>query len=116
MVEKASRHASHTGDLHIGDIVIPCAVLDDGTRVISERGITTAVLGTRSGASKRRKRKSRDGGAPRPIFLAPTNLAPFISKELLAGPLNPLAYHVDQLTQGQRLRNLGPRSYIGFEA
>ena len=34
--------AKRAGTLEIGDISIPCAVLADGTRVLSERAITKA--------------------------------------------------------------------------
>jgi hypothetical protein len=44
------------GILAIGDVNIPCAVLSDGTRVLSENGIANAILGGRSGASKRKKK------------------------------------------------------------
>lgn len=47
--------ATHCGELVIVDISIPCAVLNDGRRVLSENGITVAILGGRSGASKRAK-------------------------------------------------------------
>ena len=43
--------ATHQGKIKIGEKEIPCAVLEDGTRVLSETGITNAVLGGRSGAS-----------------------------------------------------------------
>lgn len=35
--------ATHKGVLHIGDLEIPCFVLDDGRRVISGRGMTAAI-------------------------------------------------------------------------
>ncbi len=35
--------ATHKGELKIGDLVIPCFVLDDGRRVISGRGMTAAI-------------------------------------------------------------------------
>ena len=35
--------ATHQGILHIGDVEIPCFVLEDGTRVISGRGMTKAI-------------------------------------------------------------------------
>jgi hypothetical protein len=37
------RKATHQGVLRIGDIELPCFVLDDGTRVISGRGMTKAI-------------------------------------------------------------------------
>ena len=73
-------------------IKIPCAVLNNGIRVISENGITNAILGSRSGYSKRRTRAAKAGGAPLPIFLAPERLKPFIPKSLIDGPLRPLKY------------------------
>lgn len=84
--------ATHEGVLHIGNLAIPCAVLEGGTRVLSENGITQALLGSRSGASKRLKRASQELGAPVPLFLAPKNLMPFISEEFPDGPPQPLTY------------------------
>ena len=83
---------THTGEIEIGNLKIPCAVLEDGTRVLSEHGITNALLGSRSGYSKRRTIASKAKGAPLPLFLAPERLKPFISKELVDGPLTPLNY------------------------
>jgi hypothetical protein len=37
------KKATHRGILPIGDLQIPCFVLDDGTRVISGRGMTKAI-------------------------------------------------------------------------
>jgi len=91
------------GEPTIGDIEIPCANLEDGRRVISEHGITTA-LGSRSGASKRKKKATSEDGAPLPIFLAPRELESFIPKDLLEGPLSPLLYRVKD------------RAVSGFEA
>jgi P63C domain len=100
--EKAGKppilRATHTGEVNIGGKLIPCAVLEDGTRVLSENGITQALLGSRSGASKRLKRASMEDGAPVPLFLAPKRLKPFISNELIDGPLKPLAYQQGQGT------------------
>jgi hypothetical protein len=84
--------ATHRGVLNLGNLKIPCAVLDDGKRVITEHGMTMALLGSRSGASKRIKKAHQDSGAPLPIFLAPGNLKPFISDELAGGPLTPIDY------------------------
>lgn len=96
--------ATHMGELIIGDATIPCAVLENGVRIISESGITTAILGSRSGASKRLKRESDSSGASLPIFLAPNRLSPFITDELLDGPLKPISY-----------KN-GRRTVIGYNA
>ena len=44
--------------MKLGEAAIPCAVLSDGRRILSETGITQAILGGRSGASKRLKKAS----------------------------------------------------------
>lgn len=80
------------GTLHLGDIGIPCAVLTDGTRVISENGIANAILGGRSGASKRKKSAAAAAGEVRPVFIAPRQLEPFISQSVREGILQPIRY------------------------
>jgi hypothetical protein len=80
------------GSLKLGDISIPCAVLTDGSRILSENGIANALLGGRSGASKRKKKAASEAGAHLPLFVAPRQLDPFISKDLRDGPLTPIRY------------------------
>lgn len=96
--------AEYPGILTIGGKQIPCAVLSDGRRVLSDNGITNALLGSRSGASKRLKQAAKTEGAHRPLFLAPSNLNPFISEELRDGPLKPIVYRS------------GNRNMIGYDA
>jgi hypothetical protein len=60
--------------------------------VITENGITNAILGSRSGASKRLKKAASEEGALVPVFLAPGQLRPFISDELRDGPMAPIDY------------------------
>lgn len=81
-----------SGVLPLGSVSIPCAVLSDGRRVLTETGITNAILGSRSGASKRAKKASGEDGAPLPVFIAPERLKPFIGKDLEEGPLKPIFY------------------------
>ena len=52
--------ADYQGELDINGLNIVCAVLEDGTRVVSEKGIATAIGAMGSGAYWR-KRKA--GGA-----------------------------------------------------
>ena len=54
--------------------------------------VTNALLGGRSGASKRLKKKAEDDGAPLPLFLAPGQLKPFVDKHLGDGPLSVIEY------------------------
>jgi hypothetical protein len=66
--------ASHYGNLILGDITIPCAVLPDGTRLITQRGMFVAL--------GRHKNPSQGPLDSRPAFLGANNLSPFISPEL----------------------------------
>ncbi|ADP70680.1 Domain of unknown function P63C [Rhodomicrobium vannielii ATCC 17100] len=81
-----------SGTLNLGNVTIPCAILTDGTRVLSEFGITNAILGSRSGASKRKKKAAEEAGAHLPLFIAPRHLEPFIPNDLESGPLTPIQY------------------------
>ncbi len=65
--------AIYDGSLTIGDMELPCAVLEDGTRVITSRGVMRA-LG--------RPWKGTYRTDARPNFLAGSNLEPYISEEL----------------------------------
>jgi hypothetical protein len=81
--------------LNLAGTKLPCAVVEGPNgiqRVLSENGITQAILGTRSGASKRLKKAAADDGALLPLFVAPRQLMPFITNDLLEGPLKPLDY------------------------
>jgi hypothetical protein len=81
--------------LTLGGTKLPCAVVEgpDGIqRVLSENGITNAILGSRSGASKRLKKIAEDDGDIVPLFLAPRQLEDYITQELLDGPLKPIDY------------------------
>jgi hypothetical protein len=82
-------------ELNLAGVKIPCAVISGPKgiqRVLTENGITYAILGERSGASKRLKKAASEGGALLPLFVAPSQLKPFISKELEYGPLKPVDY------------------------
>lgn len=71
--------ATHDGVLDLGGIKIPCAVLSDGTRLLTQRGLYGAI--GRSGGTGGWQGSGGDAH-DLPRFLAPTNLKPFISKEL----------------------------------
>jgi len=68
--------ADHTGELKIGDLVIPCAVLEGGTRVITQRGMFVA-LGMNKNPSK-----GQTTIEDKPGFLSAENLNPYISEDL----------------------------------
>jgi hypothetical protein len=96
--------ATYPGTVKIGDASIPCAVLANGIRVLSDNGITNAMLGSRSGASKRLRQAAKAEGAHLPLFLAPPVLRPFISEDLYSGPLRPILYQS------------GKRLMVGYDA
>lgn len=73
--------ATHTGELKIADPPITCAVLEDGTRVLSETGMVNALGLYRSGAVHVRARDP-DGGQSLPLFVANKNIQPFVDDEL----------------------------------
>lgn len=74
--------AKYAGELEIGDMKVLCAVLADGTRVLSERAVTKAFGGKRGGSHWRRL-KANPGGANLPIFLSAKNIQPFLNKDLM---------------------------------
>jgi hypothetical protein len=86
---------SFKSKLNIAGASIPCAVVmgpHGVQRILTENGITNAILGNRSGASKRKKKAAQEEGALLPIFVAPRQLEPFVTNELREGPLKPIDY------------------------
>ncbi|MCA3643075.1 MAG: P63C domain-containing protein [Methylobacterium sp.] len=78
-------HGSSDHPLKIGDIEIPCYVLDDGTRVLSQSG-TLGGLGLSKGSAG-------SGGSDRlASFATGKGISPFISRELLAVIENPIRF------------------------
>lgn len=71
--------ATHEGPLQIGKTTIPCAVLEDGTRVLSRVGFLRAI--GRTGKAKGGRRYDKESQVP--VFLTAENLKPFIPEELL---------------------------------
>lgn len=74
--------AEHAGELAIGGLVFPCAVLSDGTRVLTETDFMAGMGMYRSGALSTRRKRADDGGARAPLYLAFKNLEPFVDKHL----------------------------------
>lgn len=85
--------ALYSGTLPIGGIELDCAVLEDGTRVLSERAVHRA-FGSKRGGSHWKRMKANEGGANLPSFLSATNLADFIPPELSTELLDPVRYQV----------------------
>lgn len=80
--------SEHTGVLKIGDLEIQCAVLPDGRRVLSQRGVGRA-LGRGVGGNDYRR---NDGAGNLPFFMNAKGLIPFISNELLVVVTEPIEY------------------------
>jgi hypothetical protein len=86
--EKALPKASHDGTIRILHLELPCAVLEDGTRVLTLQGLNTA-FGSRSNSARV---ASPIGSANFPPFLASRNVGGFISPELLGSLATPIVY------------------------
>ncbi|MCR9182536.1 MAG: P63C domain-containing protein [Flavobacteriaceae bacterium] len=71
--------ATHQGEININGLIISCAVLEDGTRVVSERSIADAIGASGSGAYWK---KRRQGESVKPRYLYANFLDKYISKEL----------------------------------
>ena len=85
--------ALYSGVLPIGDVELDCAVLEDGTRVLSERAVHRA-FGSKRGGSHWKRVKANEGGANLPSFLSATNLAQFIPEALVNDLIEPMRYRV----------------------
>lgn len=78
--------ATHMGTLRIGDAEIPCAVLSDGTRLLTQAGFLGAL--GRSTKPKGRSQQATDGLPP---FLATRSLKPLINNEIIEATV-PIAF------------------------
>ncbi len=88
-------HGSPDRPLKIGEIEIPCYVLEGGTRVLSGRGMQTALaLGQRHGALLK-------------SFLGRSNLKPFINNNLAMALSSPIRF----IRPGR-----GGKLAVGYEA
>ena len=81
--------SAHAGEIHIGDITLDCAVLEDGRRVLSQRGVNRA-LGRKHGGEDFKRRNAPGGELP--VFLGPANLRPYVSSELEVVVSKPIMY------------------------
>ena len=70
--------ATHQGELPIGETVLPCAVLEDGTRVITKSAVFKAF-----GRSKRGRNLGEVRVPNMPAFIDANNLQRFIGNDLI---------------------------------
>ncbi len=75
--------ATHAGPLNIGGIEFDCAVLEDGTRLISETRFMASMGMYRSGALSVRRKADEHPGVP--LFLAHKNIRPYADQHLGGG-------------------------------
>lgn len=78
--------ATHTGTLRMGDAEIPCAVLSDGSRLLTQAGFLGAL--GRSTKPKGRSQQVTDGLPP---FLSTRSLRSLISQEII-DTFDPVAF------------------------
>ena len=71
--------------LMIGDIEIPCYVLEDETRVLAQRGMVSGLGMSRGGSS-------HGGGDRLAHFVNQKTLKPFVSRELISVTTNPIRF------------------------
>ena len=81
--------ATHAGELKFGEIAIPCAVLEDGRRVVSQRGFYKGLGG------KSVPTKTLQADPDLPAFLSAKTLQPFISDRLKLVLKTPIKYRID---------------------
>lgn len=84
--------AEYKGELEIGEMKIPCAVLEDGTRVLNETNILKN-FGSMGGKNYRLRNKNENG--PFPLFIASKALEPFIHGVFEEEDLYPIEYTTD---------------------
>lgn len=65
--------ASHEGDLHLGDTILKCAVLEDGTRLLTQRDVFTAF-----GRPRKGNQRVETDGTKLPSFLDSKTLTPYL--------------------------------------
>lgn len=84
--------AEYVGALKLGDLEIQCAVLPDGRRMLSQRGLSDA-LGRKYGGKDFRAEGDDDGGGKLPFYLAANNLKPFVDNDLAVLVNSIVPYH-----------------------
>jgi hypothetical protein len=79
-MEEKILKATHFGKITIGEKELTCAVLEDGTRILSSTAMFKAFDRQRRG-----KNKEESSRTDLPIFMSANNLKPYVDKALSAG-------------------------------
>ena len=85
---KAMPKVTHEGVIKLIGVEIPCYVLSNGQRVLSQRGISEAFTGSRGGGLI----SGDDGAQKTPRFLAKRDVKAFINNELMARINDPIEF------------------------
>jgi hypothetical protein len=83
--------ATHAGEINIGGLIIPCANLDNGERVISDRSLAE-TLGIRGGGAYWKRKKKGESGAMLPEYISAKYLKPYISDQTKAKVMDSITY------------------------
>lgn len=98
------------GELNLAGIIIPCYVLEDGTRVLSGRKMQEALKMVDEGGEK-------SSGHRMAVSLSRKNISPFISKYLSVGTFSPIeCYDGKQKIMGYRAEALADICDVFLEA
>jgi len=84
----------YRGELTIGDMQISCAVLEDGTRIISENSIVR-YLGSVGGKNYQLRAKENNDVKFLPLFVSSKAIQPFIDEVFNKEDLSPIIYTTD---------------------
>ena len=108
--EHNSKKVLCKGEIVLGDNIIPCYVLEDGTRVLSGRGMQEALRMVDESGDK-------SSGHRMALFLGRKSLNPFVNKYLEVGTLNPLVcYDGNMKINGYKAEALADICDIFLEA
>jgi P63C domain len=113
--EKGVRLAPYASELNLGGMILDCAVLDDGTRVLSQRAVSAALSRYRPGG----RGTDPEGTGGMPKFLSAKNLQTFVSDELRAAVMEDIRYRAyagGQPAQGIRAELLPKICQVWMEA
>lgn len=100
--EMSLRAETHDGFLSVGPGEIACSVLDDGTRVLTTRGLVRAFGAKQTGSAQ----SAEDGAPALPAFMASEWIKPFLSEDLIARLRAPIVFNPKR----------GGRTAFGYEA
>jgi len=89
--------STYPGKVSIGSLLLDCAVLEGGIRVLSQRAVTKALGGKRGGSHWKRIKENPDG-ANLPIYLSARNLADFIDDSLMNILSTPYNYRISGMS------------------